>query len=113
MLGSTGQLIVVLVVFAGVLTATWFATKWISGYQRTGRAGSNIQLMESAPLAAGKYVQILRLGDRYVAVAVSKDNVTMLGDIDEDALTFPEKTEGSASFKSILSGVNHEKNNRC
>ena len=109
MLGSIGQLITGLVVFVGVLLITWFVTRWISGYQRTMRTGNNIQLIESVPLASGKYIQIVRLGDRYVAIAVSKDNVTMLGDISEDALTFPEKSEGTVSFKSILSGVNHEK----
>ncbi len=103
---SIGQLTLVLGIFAGVLFVTYLVTKWISGYQNTQRAGNNVKLIEQAPLAAGKYIQIVRIGDKYVALGISKDNITKLCEVDEQALYFDEKKNRSAlSFKSILSGI--------
>ena len=103
---SYGQFIVVLLIFAGVLAVTYFVTKWVAGYQRGRSAGANIQLLESAPLASGKYIQIVRIGNRYVALAVCKDTVTVLTQLNEEELVLPEGQDNFASsFKEILAGI--------
>jgi len=103
MSSSYGQFIVVLLIFVGVLALTFFVTRWISGYQKGKGVGSNIQLIESAPLTANKHIQILRIGEKYLAVAVSKDNVTLLTQLDKDELKTTYSGSGRSSFKEILS----------
>ena len=103
---SYGQFIVVLLIFAGVLAVTYFVTKWVAGYQRGRSTGANIQLLESAPLASGKHIQIVRIGNRYVALAVCKDTVTVLTQLNEEELVLPEGQDNFASsFKEILAGI--------
>lgn len=103
---SISQLIVVLVIFVGVLLVTYFVTKWITGYTKAGREGSNVELIESAPLAAGKYIQIVRLADKYVALAVFKDGVTKLCELDAASIEFPDKASGDKdAFRTILDKV--------
>lgn len=102
---SYGQFIVVLLIFVGVLAVTLWVTRWLSGYQRTSGAGSNIQLIEAQSLATGKYIQIVRIGDRYFALAVSKDNVTLISELEKDSLIIRESGSRTPSFKEILSGT--------
>lgn len=83
---SYAQLITVLVIFILVLAVTMFVTRWMANYQKQQNAGTNIEIIETSRIANNKYVQILRIGETYLAVAVCKDTVTMLGEIPKEQL---------------------------
>ena len=93
---SIVQLITVLIIFAFVLGITYFTTRWIGSYQRERNRGRNIELLEAMRLNMGQYIQIVRIGDRYMALAVSKDNVTFLCSLEPEELT--DLDEKAASF---------------
>ena len=101
---SIAELLTVLVIFVLVLVVTWLVTKWIAGYQQGRNFGRNLEVIETSKIAPNKYVQILRMGKKYVAIAVSKDNVTMLTEIPENQLQLPEERKGrpQKSFREIL-----------
>ena len=84
--GSYAQLIAVLLVFVLVLGITAVTTKWIANYQKQQSAGTNIEVIETSRISSNKYVQILRVGETYMAIAVCKDTVTLLGQVPEDQL---------------------------
>ncbi len=97
------QFITVLVIFVFVLVITYFTSKWIAGYQKTRGANSNIELVESFSLGNNKYLQIVRIGQKYLAVAVGKDSVTMLTEIPEDQLLLScEKIQQTKGFKELF-----------
>lgn len=100
------QFITVLVIFVFVLGITMFVTKWVGKYQKMQNSGKNIDVLESVRISPSAYVEILRVGKKYIAVAVAKENVTYLCDVSEDELVFAEDGSVSAlSFDSILSKV--------
>lgn len=104
------QFVTVLLLFVFVLAVTAFVTKWIGGYQKGRSAGANMELMEALRLSNNKYVQIVRIGRKYLAVAVCKDTVTMLSEIPEEDLSFPEGSFGSAfTFKDVLAKIQKER----
>lgn len=104
------QFITVLVLFVFVLAVTAFVTRWIGGYQKGRSACANMELVEALRLSNNKYVQIVRIGRKYLAVAVCKDTVTMLSEIPEEDLTFSEGTSGSAfTFKDVLTKIQKER----
>ena len=106
---SYEQFMTVLVLFVFVLAITAFVTRWIGGYQKGRSAGANMELIESIRLSNNKYVQIIRVGRKYLAVAVCKDTVTMLSEIPEEDLSFPEGSSGSAStFRDVLAKIQKE-----
>lgn len=80
------QLITVLVVFVVVLSITALVTKYIARYQKAQSSGSNIEVLETIQIAAGKYIQLIRLGDTYAAIAVCKDTVTMLCQVPKEQI---------------------------
>ena len=102
---SYAQFIIVLLIFVGVLAVTLWVTRWMSGYQRVRGTDSNIRVIDSQPIGNGKYIQIVRLGDRYYALAVSKDNVSLISELDKDSLIIREGSSQAVSFKDILSGI--------
>lgn len=95
------QLITVLLIFVLVLTVTALTTKWMANYQKQQGSNANIHVIETTRIANNKFVQIIRVGEKYIAVAVCKDTVTMLGEIPSDQIKLPEDARG-LTFKSIF-----------
>ena len=107
---SYWQFISVLIIFILVLAASYFVTKWIADYQRgTNTSGKNISIIETCRISQTKYIQIIRIGGRYTAIAVSKDQVTSLGDVDENDLILKDETQENISFKEVLEKIKGEK----
>lgn len=109
------QLIVVLVIFIGVLAATYFVTKWLANYQKAASYNKNLEIVETIRLTTNKYVQIVRAGsDSFYVIAIGKDEITMLGQLDKGELVLSEESQTNdfkaMDFKSILERVKN--NNR-
>ncbi|MCM1025683.1 MAG: flagellar biosynthetic protein FliO [Roseburia sp.] len=95
------QFITVLIVFVLVLALTALVTKWIAGYQKQQSANTNIEVMETARIANNKYIQIVRIGESYAAIAVCRDTVTLLGIISGEELKTGSQSQGF-SFRDFL-----------
>lgn len=106
---STAQLIAVLVIFVLVLALTLFVTRWIARYQKGQWAGGNIEVLETCPMGNGKFIQIVRLGNTYVAIAVCKDTVTLLAELSEEQIKMPsEDGKKSLNFKELFQKAKDE-----
>ncbi len=103
------QFISILVIFVAVLGLTYYVTKWIANYQKDVTYGKNIKVIETSKISATKYIQIVKIGNRYVAIAVSKDQVTNLGDVDGDELIFDGEENSNMGFKEIFEKIKGEK----
>ena len=102
------QLITVLVVFVVVLAVTAVVTKYIARYQKAQSSGSNIEVLETAQIAAGKYIQLVRLGGTYAAIAVCKDTVTMLCQVPEEQISKRNQFgEQGMNFKELFGNMLH------
>lgn len=93
------QLVGVLFIFVIVLALTYFTTRWIGGYQKNQMSGREFKVVDTVRIANGKCVQILKLGEVYLVVAVGKDEVTMLAKLTEDEIGLTED-EISGFFQS-------------
>ena len=103
------QFITVLLIFLFVLLITWWVTKWTAGYQKSQTANANMEIVETIRLSSNKYVQIIRIGRKYLAVAICKDTVTMLTEIPEQDLVFPDDdTSKTVRFKDILDRIQNK-----
>ena len=101
------QLGFVIVVFAFVLFLTYLAAKITGTYQSNIMNNrSNIRVIETYRIANNKYIQIVRIGGKYVALGIGKDNITFLTELDEenikDIATMPRE---KMDFKTILSKI--------
>lgn len=100
------QFITVLILFIFVLAVTYLVTRWIARYQK-GKAGSgNLEIVETCRISQNKYVQIIRAGEKYLVVAVGKDEIHMLSELSAEELVFLEENqEQLPNFANVLDKV--------
>ncbi len=96
------QLITVLVIFVLVLFITLYVTRWIAGFQKKQMNGSNMQVIETMRLTPNQFVQIIKVGNQYLAIAVSKEQVTLLTKLEEDEIDLEQTNTQSADFATVL-----------
>ena len=101
---SVAQLLTVILLFVVVLGATWLTTRYVAGVQKGKMKGSNFEVVDTFRLTQNKYVQILRIGKRYMAVAICKDTVTILRELDESEIVFHDSdlSKKAVSFEDIF-----------
>lgn len=100
---SVVQFLTVLVIFILVLAATYWTTRYIAGYQKGKMKCTNMEMIDSFRISQNKYIQILRIGNQYLAVAVCKDTVTVLTTLEEDEIINPvDVTNQSMKFNEFF-----------
>lgn len=102
-LNSFIQLVGLIIIFVFILFVTYFVTKWVGGYQKTQMSGHEFQVIDTIRIAGGKFVQIVKLGDVYLVIAVGKDEVTMLAKLTEEEIGLTE--EEITSFQQAAKGI--------
>lgn len=105
------QLLMLLIIFIFVLALTYFATRWVGNYQKNKLSGSNIKILETMRISNTKYIQVVRIGSKCFAIAVCKDSVSYLCELNEDELVYTESSTyiNNESFKSILDKFKKDK----
>lgn len=93
------QLIGVLLIFVFVLALTYLTTRWMAGCQNGRGNNRNLRVIESMGIGNGNLLSIVQAGDKYLLVAVGKDKVTMLMQLDKEEI----KDVQQESFQNILS----------
>ncbi len=112
-LHSLGQLIWVLVLFVLVLLLTLLTTRWIAKYQQGQLHNQNLKIIETLKVSVNGYIQIIKAGDVYLVIAVSKDHIEKLAEIPPDRLesvtadSTGQKIDMAESFHDILDKVKH------
>ena len=104
-LDSFVEFLTVLILFLFVLAITYFSTVWIANFQKGKIFSKNIEVIETYKITTNKYLQIVRTGEKYFAIAVCKDTVTFLTELEKEQLTLQQDTEGTSSkmnFKELL-----------
>ena len=102
-LESIVQFITILFIFAFVLAVTWISTKYIAGIQKEQYKTGNMELIETLRISNNKYLQIVRVGNKYFCMAVCKETVTMLGEIQKEEMVFSENNfSAGMEFQKIL-----------
>lgn len=109
-LASLFKLILLLILFLGLLfAASWF-TKWYAGSAMLKNKNKNISILESYPLGQGKTIHIIKIGSRYLAVAVSKDQIAMLTELQEEELDLqPVQFPKQGSFRDMFTELMEKK----
>ncbi len=96
------QFLTVLILFVFVLVITYVTTKWIANYQKGKAVGSNMEVMETLRITGNKYLQIVRVGKKYLVIGIGKDEVHMLAEVSEEDLVWKNLQETELNFNAIL-----------
>ena len=100
------NLIFLVIIFIVILVLSYLVTKWYANSSLVKNKTNNIEIKESFQLAPGKTISIVRIGEKYVALAQFKDNVVKLAELTEEELILNREVEISdSSFKDVFSNI--------
>lgn len=112
-LESIFNLIGVFILFLLILAAAYYTSRWVGKANFLQQNNKNIKLIESFRLNQTKYIQIVKIGEKYVALGISKDHIEVLCELSEDELNLTELPSGEVpsnlDFKDILAKITKKK----
>ena len=109
-ISSIAQFITVLLIFLFVCVITYYTTKFIASFQSGKNHAKNIDVIETYRITNNKFIQIVRTGEKYMAIAVCKDSVTLLCELKEEEIVKQDLDgQQTESFKEIFEKVKQMK----
>ena len=111
---SIFELIGLIVIFAVVLIVCYYTTKFVAGRQLVQKRLGNFEVIETFPISQNKYLQLIRMGEKYIVIAVSKDTVSYITELNEEEVCSVQSTNSTLtgkSFMEVLSGFSKKNNN--
>ncbi|MCM1156934.1 MAG: flagellar biosynthetic protein FliO [Bacteroidales bacterium] len=112
-LESIGQLICVVLLFFFVLFLAYLAARIAGSLQSNViNKHSNIKVIEVFRLSNNKLIEIVRIGEHYLALAVCKDTVTVLSELNAEEVKEQETALEPIHFKDILDRIKNEKQDK-
>ncbi|MBO4890190.1 MAG: flagellar biosynthetic protein FliO [Lachnospiraceae bacterium] len=102
---SFTQFLTVILIFLLVLGLTYLTTRFVGNYQKIRSVNRNFEVIETLKITNGKYLQIVRVGEKYVVIGIGKDSITKVCELSEDDIKpVPEETgiQSSEMFKAIF-----------
>ena len=81
-----------------------WATRLIGNYQKMQGYNRNLEIIETLRITNNKFLQIVRVADKYIVIGIGKDEVSMITEIDGDELlkVSAEKGNIKESFTDII-----------
>lgn len=109
-LDSIAQLICTILLFIFVLVLAYLAARITGSFQSNVlNKRSNIKVIEVFRLSNNKVIEIVKIGNQYLALAVCKDSVTVLTQLEETEINEQEISLEPMNFKNILDKIKNEK----
>ena len=84
--GFVGQFLYIILVTAIVGLLAYWCTRMMAA-QRRGRRGGNLAVLESVSVVAQAMVQLVRAGEKYLVIGVTRNKVTLLTELDKSQVT--------------------------
>lgn len=104
------KLIGLLFLCAIVIAASYFVTRLVGKRQSGNIGNSNFKSLDVYRINQNKYLQLIQIGTRYFVIAVCKDTVSMLAELNKEDITYWRSEAAGLSFKDILSKANFKQN---
>lgn len=85
-LDSYLQLVGVSILFLFILAITYFTTKFIGSTKLGQLRNSNFKVIETFKITQNKFLQLVQIGDKYIVLAISKDDIRMIIELTKDEI---------------------------
>lgn len=99
-IGSFFKTIYYLIMFALILAAAYYVTKFLAQKGMVQGKSKTMKLVESMPLGADRSLHLVKVGSQYFLIGSASKNMFMMSEIDRDKL-FEEQLEGAVSIESF------------
>lgn len=91
-----------------IIAASYYTTRFVGKKQMGRMNGGNFEVIETFRLSNNKYLQLIRAGERYLVISVSKDSVSLITELDKEELVLKPTQTGNVSFKQVLKDISRK-----
>ena len=109
---SVARLLTTLLIFIFVLFITFWTSKFIAGYQKQNMMTGNMEVVETVRIAQNKYLQIVRAGEQYYMIALGKDTVTLIAQLNPEELQLKKDDSEQGQYLDFKAILEKAKNSR-
>ncbi len=104
----------IILIFIIVLVACWATTRFVASKQISGKNTGNFEVVETYAIAKDRFLQVVRIGKKYYAMAVGKDTVNVICEIPEEDLVLAGKANGTSvkGFSNVLGAFFKKSDNK-
>ena len=100
------QLLAVMIVFILILVVAYFVTRWVGTNEGKTFFGKNIRVIEGCRVGTNKFIQIVKVGNKFLILGIGKDEISYLGEVEEEDLAIAEDgVRPLPDFKEILTKI--------
>lgn len=97
------QMIGLIILLILILAATYYTTKFVGGMKLGQMKNSNFKVIDAYRISPNKVMQIVKIGNKYIVIAISKDTINYITELDEAELFIrEEQTAEKLSFKETF-----------
>lgn len=97
------QLMGLVFVLIMILIAAYFTTKLVSKVSIGQIRNSNFKVIDTYRISPNKFLQIVKVSNKYVVIAVSKDSVNFVTELEESEVFIKDvNAKENVNFKQIL-----------
>lgn len=115
---STGQNLLeffgIILIFIIVLVACWATTRFVASKQLAGKNTGNFEVVETYAVARDRFLQLVRIGTKYYALAVSKDSINVICELSKEDINIEKKNSNTMvnGFSSVLASFLKKNENK-
>jgi flagellar protein FliO/FliZ len=109
--GSSGipELIGLVFILILILVAAYYTTKIVGRFSIGQLKDSNFKVIDTYRINPNKFLQIVKVANKYVVISVSKDTVNFITELEESEVFVKNSTiKENMSFKQILEKVRNK-----
>ena len=104
---STGdsfiQMLGLVILLIVILIAAYYTTKFIGGMKQGQLKHSNFRVIDSYRIGPNKVIEIVKIANKYVVIAIGKDSINYITELDEaEVLIKSEPGKELQSFTQTL-----------
>ncbi len=104
------QLLGLCILLAVILFAAYYTAKFVGKTKLGQLKSSNFTVIDSYKPAPGKMLQIIKVGKKYLLIAVAKDTISFLSELEETDLVLKESIQAEKkSFRQIIDSMKNHK----
>lgn len=111
---STGdnflQLIGLVLILIIILAAAYFTTRFVGNVKLSQLKNSNFQVIDTYRISPNKLMQVVKVGNKYIVIAIGKETVNFITELEESEVFLREPGNlEKQSFKQVLEKLRHNK----
>lgn len=102
------QLIGMVFLLILVLIACYYTSKFVGGMKMGQMKNSNFQVIDAYRVSQNKVIQIVKIANKYVVLAISKDTISYITELEETEIIFKNTNAvDKQTFKQMFDKVRH------